>query len=278
MSNETKKTVADDMKSRVIFDSPEKAAEYLTALGSTLSDFGDYPLVAPGIDSEGNFDPAIYNENMSVMVATLKAQKGSAAYRGKPINAIVVAPVPKLDALLNDEAGRAWVEKIIQKEQNHVAVRELRTAADPLLVVESIPTTIEGYISTGREGGAGLMEAFNELYKPINAILTQKIAAWAKARLTKGELKKCCESRGYALEYFVGIEDRGEGKESLFVTAIKLMIAAAGKKGLDPTLLERWLATRNAKTFDVAEVEDEEEDDFDSLADALLTDDVEAAE
>lgn len=256
------KTVAADMASRRVFDSPEAAAEYLTACATNLSDFGNFPFAAPGVDSEGNFDPAVYNSDTEVMVATLKNKSA--------VKAIVVAPAPTLDALLAREDGRAWVQKIIHKELNHVAVRALREAEDISTVIDQIPTTVDGFISSGREGGAGILEAFNELYKPINAVLSHKVPVWAKARLIKAELRKCMESRGYALESYPALEDRGEGKDSLFVTAINIGINGATKKGLDPTIFERWLATRNAKAFTAEEME-EDDLDLDSLTDSLMT-------
>jgi hypothetical protein len=50
------KSVADSMKSRSIFETADAAAEYLTACATRFADFGNYPLAAPGIDSEGNFE------------------------------------------------------------------------------------------------------------------------------------------------------------------------------------------------------------------------------
>lgn len=265
------KNVAEDMASRRIFPNAQEASEYLNGLGTTLKDFGEYPLAAPGIDSEGNFDPAIYTDDVDVMVATLRAQKGSKTYRGRAVNAIVIAPVPKIDVLLSREDGRQWVEKILHKEMNHVAVRALRDAEDVSTVIEDIPTTIVGYISTSREGGSTLLEAFNELWKPVNDILKSKVPVWNKARLIKSDFKKCCESRGFALEYYSALEDRGEGKDSLIVGALNLMISAAKKKGLDATIFERWLATRNAKTYDASQEDDDLDNlDFDDLADSLL--------
>jgi hypothetical protein len=258
------KTVASDMAGRRVFDSADKAAEYLNAVGESMADFGNYPLAAPGIDSEGNFDSAIYGDGIEVIVATLKNKS--------TVKAIVVAPVPTLDALLANDGGRAWVQKIIHKELNHVAVRALREAEDVSTVIDQMPTTLDGYIASGREGGAGILESFNELYKPVNAVLSAKVPVWAKARLIKSELKKCMESRGYALEFYPALEDRGEGKDSLFLTALDIAIKAAERKGLDATIFERWKATRNAKTYTTGDDADEDFD-VDSLTDSLLDDD-----
>lgn len=258
------KTVADDMDSRRIFATTDEAAAYLNLCATSFSDFASIPLAAPGIDSEGDFHPEVYIDGMVPMVATLRKAKGG-------IKAIVVTPVPTLDFLLSDEAGKAWVERIIQKELNHVAVRPLREAEDISTVVDQMPTTRAAYISSARES-SGILETFNELYKAINATMSAKIAVWNKARLTKGELKRCMESKGYAEEFYPALENRGEGKDSLFVLALNLGTNAAKAKGFDPTIFDRWGATRDQKAFTAAEAE---ADDFDvsDLTDSLMKSD-----
>lgn len=246
-------TVAEDMDSRRIFSTVTDAENYLNKCAADFSDFATTPLAAVGLP-DGEFDPTIYTDGMEVMVATLRKAKAG-------IKAIVVAPVPSLNLLLADSAGRDWIKRIIEKELNHVAVRSLREAEDISTVVDQIPTTMAAYISSARES-SGIMDTFNELYKSLNSTLSAKIPVWAKARLVKGELKKCLESKGYSDEYYPALENRGEGKDSLFVVALNLGIAGAKAKGMDATIFERWAATRNAKAFTPGQA-DTEEDDFD---------------
>ncbi len=255
------KTVGDDMPSRRIFPNITEATAYLTAQAS-LSDFETTPIAAPGMDAEGDFDSTIYTDSQTVMVSVLK--------NARKVKAIVVAPIPSTEQLLQSEAGRLWIDKILQKELNHVAVRHLRDAENVETVIDQIPVTLDGYITSGRDGGGGIMEAYDELYKLINATLGAKLPVWSKARLTKSELRKSLESRGYALEYGAALEDyKGD---SLFVVALNLGINAAKRKGLDPTIFERWAATRDAKAFDPGATEEDEFDlnDFDSLTESLL--------
>jgi hypothetical protein len=258
------KTVAENMANRRVFANPTEAAQYLTASAEAFTDFGDTPLAAPGVDGEGNFDPAIYTDSMDVMVSTLKN-------KGK-VKAIVVAPVPKVNVLLESEAGRAWVDKILHKELNHVAVRHLRDAEDVTNFVDQMPTTIDSYISSER-GTGGIMETYDALYKGIDTALASKLPVWSKARFTKGELKKALESKGYASEFYPAVEDyKGN---SLFEAALDIGIAAAKRKGLDPTIFERWKNTRATKTYEPGEEEDEEFD-LDALTDALIESDEKA--
>lgn len=266
------KTVAADMDSRTVLPTLEEAETFLGASAERFADWNDHPLVAPALlkDESGEpigFDPAVYgSESSEIMVALLKnrGEKGQVS----TLKAIVVAPIPTLDALLADDAGRAFVQEIIHKELNHRAVRALREAADVSTVADQIPFTLDGYISSSRESG-GIMETFNETYKAINATLSKARAIWAKARLTKNELKKAMESKGYALEFYAPLEESGKDG-SLFEAAIALGINAAKREGMDPTIFERWKATRDSKQY-AADDEDEEELDLDSLTESMLT-------
>lgn len=268
--SKTIKTVADDMDARRVFNTVGEAVAYLTHCGETFSDFASTPLAAPGIDDEGNFDPAIYSEGTRIMVGTLrKAKEG--------VKAIVVAPFPSLEQVLADPAAREWlVSKVLDKELNHVAVRPLREADNIENVVDQMPTGLAAYISTARES-SGIMETFNALYKQINETLGKKVPSWAKARLVKSDLKRCLESKGYAEEYYAQLENRGEGKDSLFVIALQLGVSAAKLKGLDPTIFERWTETRDAKKFTAGAEEEAEDFDIDSLAGALAAQPAEPA-
>lgn len=263
------KTVADDMESRRIFANADDAVAYLTKCAADFTDFESTPFASAGVDSEGNFDPEVYTDQMDVMVATLSKKGGG-------IKAIVVAPVPKLDALLAADGGRTWAEKILQKEFNHVAVRVLREAADVSTVVDQMPTTIGGYTSSQRES-SGIAATYDELYKGLNATMAGRVPVWAKARLTKGELKRALESKAYAEEYYPALENRGEGKDSLFVMVLNLGASIAKAKGLDPAIFARWSDTRNAKTLAATE---EDGDDFDlaSLTESMLKADAPAAD
>lgn len=261
------KTVANNMDARRVFTDHQDAANYLTNLASTLSDFTTTTAVIHGVsmDEEGafQFDPEIYSDGMAVMVSTLKEKLvGSSA-----VKAIIVTPIPTLDSLMSDETGRAFLQKVAEKELGHLAVRVLRDVADVTTVADQMPLTRAAYLTSGREGGAGIMETYNELFKAINATMAAKVPVWAKARLTKGELKKALESKGYANEFYPQLENRGEGKDSLLVMALNMGITAAKSKGFDPTIFQRWLDTRSTKTI---EVSDEDDFDLDSLNEAML--------
>lgn len=263
------KTVLEDVDSRRMFDTPADASNYLNSLVATISDFGAQKLVARGVsqDDEGTlvFDPAIYDDSMRVMIAVLTQRVTGGTSK---VQAIVITPAPKLDAILASDAGREWLSKIADKELNHVAVRPLRNPKDGDdldLLAEQMPLTLAAYVTSSRESG-GILETFNELARGLIDAFAKQSKPWSKARLTKPELKSAMASRAYAAEYYPTLEDRGEGKESLFVMALRFGKNVATAKGLDPAIFDRWLSTRDETKLTGKEGEDESDDfDLDSL-------------
>lgn len=257
----TPKDTIEKMAGRRIFSTIDDAVIALNADAGKYSDFESTTLAAAGCDSEGNFDPAIYADGMEVMVAKLnKAKEGT--------KAIVVGAVPTLETVMADAAAVDWLRGILRKELNHVLVRPLRDAENVETVIDQMPTTLAGFITSGRESN-GIMESYNELHKSVAAFMAARVPIWGRARITKGELKRALESRAYALDTWSALEDRGEGKDSLFVAALQLFIASAKKKGLDPAIFERWMETRNAKAY-TAEEQEADDFDIDSLTESLL--------
>lgn len=293
-TDEKKPTVANDMAQRrtfyperddsgeVITTALEQAQEYIAGCMKRFDDFGAYDFAAPGTSIEGEgdeaftvFDESVYADDMGVIVGTLTGKLADGKTRG--IKCIFMAPIPDIDAMTkaatDDTLTQKWAKSILEKEANHVAVRPLRDAEDVSTVVDEMPSSLTAYTDSGRAAGAGIMGTFNDLYKQINATLADAVPAWAKQRFIKSELKKAMESAAYASEYYAPIEDRPNRKNgesgSLFVIACELGVNAAKKKGLDPTVFERWLATRDEKEFKVSE---EGDLDTDSLLDDMFAD------
>jgi hypothetical protein len=272
------KTIANDMDARQVFANADLAASYLTTV-STYEGFEETPKVIQGFDPDtGLFDPAVYTDDMRVLVAVLKNREKNEKGEALPssIKAIVVTPVPSLESILANDAAKVWLNGILDKELNHVAVRALRQADDVDSVSDQMPTTLESYISSKRETG-GIMESFDSTFKLINSTLAKKSPVWAKQRLIKTDLKKAMESKAFASEYFPTLEDRPARKDggdgSIFVIAIGLGKALCEKQGLDPAIFDKWLESRNAKTLKDATANEEEFD----LEDLEIEDEAEVA-
>lgn len=274
------KTVIDDMASRRIFDDVDSAAAYLAKCQEDYPDFAGYKVAAAGFTEEGDFDPEVYNEDMRIAVSVL-TQRGEGK-NSSTVKGIVIYPTPKLDSILASDAGKGWLTAIMEKELNHVAVRQLRKADTPdgmpmAEAVDSMPTTIGDYITSNRETSGGILETFNELWQLIKKGIGQKFKAFSLANLSKKELRKGIESASYASAIYPTLEDRknkaGE-KASLFELAATFGIMVAKEQGLDPAFFERALEGRNEK--ELAIVEDEDEDfDMEALAAAMTAKPVE---
>lgn len=253
------KDVLNDMDARRIFNDTADAITYLAKCQTDFPDFNSYPIAAPGLgtDDQGAivFDPEIYGEGVNVMVAVLK-ERGDAPGKST-VRAIVIAPTPDFAAILANEAGRAWAQAIVEKELNHVAVRQLRKAESIGDVVESMPKTLADYITSNRESG-GLLAAYEELWRPIKNNLGKLSKPWRLANLSKKELRRALESSAYAAEYYPTLEEAKQG--SLFAFALQGFIAQAKKSGFDPTIFERWTSGRDEKVLDLKDDSDDDEE------------------
>jgi len=265
------KTVLDDMASRRIFDSVDEATAYINKCQTDFTDFNGYPVAAVGFTDDGDFDPEVYTDEMRIAVSVL-TQRGEGP-NSSTVKAIVIYPTPKIEAILASDAGTSWLTSIMEKELNHVAVRNLRKADDPKIdnaptlaeAIESMPTTIADFITSSRESSGGILEVYNSLWQLIKKALGKKFKAFALANLSKKELRKGIESASYASTIYPQLEDRtnkaGE-KTSFFEIAGNFGILLAKEQGLDPAFFEKALANRNEKTIEVSD----DEDDFDMEA------------
>lgn len=274
------KTVLSNMSARRVFDTVEEATTYLTKCSEELADFGDYPVVTAGFTDEGEFDPEIYNESMQVAVARMTARGEGVGQ--SVVKSIVIYPSPKLAAIYEDDKGRDWLEGIIQKELQHVAVRGLRPKdgedANLEEALSKMPLSIADYVTSGREGATGIVTAYNDTWKLIKQTMGKKSKAFAIANLSKKELKKSMESASYAAAIYPQLETRtnkaGE-PESYFEKAAQFGAILAKQQGLDPTIFENMLAHR-AETEINFDLDDEDEDfDLEALAAELVEDEEE---
>lgn len=284
-------TVLGDMESRRIFDTPVDAVAYLAKCQSEYSDFDSIPFIAKGvtIDDEGQieFDPEIYNDSMRVAIATLT--KRGAGTSPSTVQCISVWPAPTMSAILATQAGTDWLAGIMEKELNHVAVRNLRKAGMPteanktvsaertlremLEAIDSMPGSIEDYTTSSREASGGIVEAYNSLWKTIRDLVGTKAKMWRIRNLSKKEMRKAMESASYAAAVYAtleGVTDKEGNPKSLFVNAANLGILLAKRGGLDPTIFERMIANRDEAAEYTADDEEEEgEFDLEALAATL---------
>lgn len=274
------KTVLEDMRSPMFFDSVEDAAAYLTKSQEEFSDFDKHDVLMNGIDDNGEFDADVYTDGTRVMVHVLKNRskkttdaKGVVTETPGSVRAIVISPVPSLDQIAADSQGAIWLNKIVNTQLAHQAVAGLRAADNLKVAAKDMPLALTDFVTTTRESSS-ISETFDKLFRGIIDAFKVKSPAWAKARLIKSELRKAMESSAYALAVYPTLEDRGD-KPSLFVMALQLGIREAKAQGLDSTIFETWTTTRDDKALE-DETLDGDEEDFD-LDDLVIGTESEAA-
>lgn len=189
------------------------------------------------------------------------------------VHCIVIYPAPSLAAILGlpdgvelaNAQGLEWLTAIMEKELNHVAVRQLRKAEDAQAIadaIETMPTSVADYVTSGRESGSGIIETYNTLWQIIKKGIGTKIKQFALRNLSKKELRKAMESASYAETVYGDLEKRRNKKgeqESAFVKAAELGQLLAKANSLDTTIFDRMIANRDETVIDVAD----DEDDFD---------------
>ena len=267
------KTVLEDMESRRLFDSSDEAAAYLGKCAEDFPDFGSYPVAATGLTEDGEFDPEVYNESMQIAVAVLT--KRGEGPNSSTVKAIVIYPSPKPSALMDSATGADWIAGLVAKEANHVAVRQLRKAEsddDIAEAIQTMPTTLDDYTTSGRESSGGVLETYNSLWQTVKKGIGEKAKTFRLANLSKKELRKAMESASYASAMYPALEDRTNkkgDKESFFVIAATYGEALAKQQGLDPAFFERALALRDEKEIALADDADADDFDFEAMAAAV---------
>jgi hypothetical protein len=286
MADEKTKSVRDDMPAKRYFDSVELAGAALLNDMTIYSDIGDLPVVSPvdskrnvaglGMDEEGNFvfDSELFPPTMRVMISTLSTRVDGDKSK---IKGIVVAPVPSFDAIIADDAGKAWLEKIVGTELQRIAVAGLRdrkvngvqetTDIQSIEVLDAMPKTLADYVTSNRGGSSTLLEAFENNWKSIKLALANLSPAWKRANLSKREFKFGMSSKAYAYQYYPTIEENKAG--SIFVHALNAFILEAEKTGGDTSIFHQWLANRDNNVIDIEAEDEADEFDFAALAAAL---------
>lgn len=276
---EAKKATLDLVPDRRIFADLAAAGVALAAIAEQASDFANVQIVAPGatFDAEGNFVPEAAEwtaDSHEIMLAPLatKAVKDSDGKVTKPARliALVLSPIPTLDALTADDKGLAMVAEVIRKELNHRAVRKLRTAENVLAAATEMPLSIESFATSQAGGTATGLVAFDEHWLLYSQALAKKVPAWA-ARFPGGKgkaaIRGAVENAAKAQALFPELESFGEAG-SLFVRLLQGVINKATAASQDTTLLQAWLDTRDQQTYDAA-TDAAEAVDFDALFDDM---------
>lgn len=262
-------SVSKAMRSRQTFPTVAEAVKKLSdAIAATQPKNADgtpndeapalfgLPIRIKGADSEGNIDESIY-EGMRAALAYVGARIDDPAKKGQKITgikAVVIFPVPTVEAFAESEKGRAWLDKIVEKEAAHVFFRGLRDAATTIDLTNGMtqgPATVDEYVTEYSRSGGLDTDTFDALWTSLRKAMVAKMPPLAKLLPAKGEVLNSIRSKAFALANFPDLETHPQAG-SIF-ERIGLALIDAAKKNttngnanpLPTDAVESWLAGRD---------------------------------
>lgn len=264
-------SIQKSMRSRESFPTVEAAIAKLESVRAATDSFHGLPFAIVGTTRDpatGEITPAddfaeIYANRSAILAyvggrTKLTGQASGEAKEGVGIKAIVLFPAPKLEDFLTHEAGKAMIEKILEKEIGLVAfrpIREFATVNEFYSGVAAMPTTVEAYAVASERSGGVDTETFDALWADWRKALKEAKPAISKLLPGKADVLKAIRSKAFAestpeLEI---LESKG-----MFVGIAQSLIGMAkANKAADGTTanplstesMEGWLANRDTFTY-----------------------------
>lgn len=235
----------------------EEIATYTAAMEEAAPFYG-LPLGIVGLNREsGELDESIY-EGATAIVAYVQTRQelkdGDKKTTG--IKAIVVYPAPTLEAFIEDEAGLAFLGKVLDKEQALVAFRNYRefdTLDQFLAGIDKSPVTIADYVTEHARSGSIDTDTFDACWPGMRDYLKKNMKAISDALPNKAEVLKAIRSSAYAAAEYAPLETAPTG--SVFVRLAKFLMSAAATNvdaktkapaPLPTDSIQGWLDNRDA--------------------------------
>lgn len=264
LTDETKvEAIGKVLRSRQTFPTLAEAIAKLEAAAKDTDSFYGLPLGIKGQNPEtGEVDESLYAGSivvLSTVGARIDAGKGK---KVSGLKAIVIYPMPTVESFLADDAGKAWIAKLAEKEADLVSKRAYRDAATLTEFVNGIdkaPGSVAEYIAESKRSGSALdTETFDALWSGFRSGLKDDQPALNKLLPAKGEFLKCLRSKSYAES-----NDNTAPLEAKGIFAKLGLILIAGAQGnmtkdgtpapLPTEAIEDWLANR--ETVEIRKVE-----------------------
>lgn len=261
----------EDLPARQFFDTLEACGPVLESYQKVAHEGIEFVVIghdaATGETDTGLYDP----KTMRTMLFRLtRNQSVKVEGEEKPITkkmtvAVIVSPVPRVDALTAREDGQSYLEHLFETEAQHRAARPFRECKSNFAsVAAEAPHTIEQYIEgTKKDGGGGLLASYNEFFSTCNAQFKKKIDLYNRCKITKADLRESLSCAGFAAHRFTGLEKAG-----FFVQMLNYFVKWAEKNEINPTLANNWLASRDAANF-IIPASDEVASEMDDMLSAF---------
>lgn len=265
-------SIQKSMRSRESFPTVEAAFAKLESARTATNDFHGLPVAIVGttrnpetgeITPDANFSE-IYAGNSAILAyvggrtkLTGKGLDGDGK-EGVGIKAIVIFPAPTLDSFMATDAGKAMINKVLEKEIGLVAfrpIREFATVAEFYSGVAAMPTTVDAYAVASERSGGVDTETFDALWADWRKALKEARPAVSKLLPGKGDVLKAIRSKSFAesRDDLAALEEKGmfTGIAQSLIGMAKSNKAADGVTAnpLDTTAIEGWLAGRDEFNF-----------------------------
>lgn len=185
-----------------------------------------------------NFDPAGEfpdGYGISVIPVTKRVPE-----RGNQTYGVVIAAIPSVEALASDDAGSAWISKII----TDALTRQVSAAAKPKEegALVSIPFKISEFVTTSRTSGLAAFNAVATDY--VKALKTKGLKFMSKVLL-----RQVLSSAQFAEQQFPRLTQEN------WQLVLSSMVQHVKAKGMEAGVLAHWQSTRDEVEIDITEID-----------------------
>lgn len=185
-----------------------------------------------------NFDPEQeFPEGYGLAVIPLQQRVPE---RGNQTYGVAVAAIPSLDKIQENEAGQAWMGKVV----TDALLRQVTLAAKPKEEgeVTSLPLKIEDFVTSARTSG---LAAFNAVASDYVKALKQKGLKF----MSKVLLRQVLASSQFAEQQFPRLS------QDNWQLVLDSMISHVKQKGMEPGILNHWKQTRDQVEIDTGDID-----------------------
>lgn len=242
----------EDLPARQFFDTLDLCGPILAEYQKVAHEGIEFVVI--GYDAATNetktelYDPATMRTMLFRLTRnqTFKVEGEEKPITKKMTVAVIVSPVPRVDALTARPDGQSYLEHLFETEAQHRAARPFRECKSNFASVSAeAPHTIEQYIEgTKKDSGGGLLASYNDFFSSCNGQFKKKIDAYNRAKITKADLRDALSCTGFAEHRYTHLESVG-----FFVQMLNYFVKWAEKNSVNPTLANNWLASRDAANF-----------------------------
>lgn len=253
---EQKKLDTDQIKKRRYFspDQKEHAVSYLNLINQTIQKLGLQNVGQTNVDMASNEQGVITDitlpEGSGLMIRPIMSRENKDEQGKMTVADIVIASVPDITTLANDEGGAAFLQDIVEDAfARKVAsmFNQWQKAKDSgMEEAFALPANLAEWITKSTRG-AGL-----EAWNAVGADSAKELRGRGlKSITTKDVLRAILMSAEYAKDQYPKIN------QAVWVAIINKCKEESMKQGHPGDLFDQWIATRDERILEHEEVEAE---------------------